>query len=37
MIGYILMASVMVGFVGFWTLVDWLDRRRERKSRDHAA
>jgi uncharacterized membrane protein YuzA (DUF378 family) len=37
MSGYILPVGVMVGFVGILTLIEWLDRRRDRRSRDHAA
>ena len=32
MIGYYLMLSVMVTFVGVVTLIDWLGRRKDQKS-----
>ena len=37
MTGYYLMVSVMVGFVGILTLIDWLDRRKNRKSGNRTA
>jgi hypothetical protein len=36
MIGYYLMLSVMVGFVGFWAIVDLLDRRSQRHEHHRA-
>ena len=37
MVGYYLMLAVMVTFVTVLALIDWLERRKNKQSRDRAA